>query len=91
MNNIQDILDELTNQGISHEYDTQDQAYLIWYKDEYGRLYSDDQFKIEYDQNHYIINNAIDVAMIANLMITKSNESLDAKKITELILALDLK
>lgn len=91
MNNIQDILDELTRLGISHEYDTQDQAYLIWYKDEYGRLYSDDQFKIEYDQNHYIINNAIDVAMIANLMITKSNESLDVKKITELIVALDLK
>ena len=91
MNNIQDILDELVNQGIKYEYDTQDQAYLIWYKDEYGRLYSDDQFKIEYDQNHYIINNAIDVAMIANLMITKSNESLDAKKITELIVALDLK
>lgn len=91
MNNIQDILDELSTQGIKYEYDTQDQAYLIWYKDEYGRLYSDDQFKIEYDQNHYIINNTIDVAMIANLMITKSNESLDVKKITELIVALDLK
>lgn len=91
MNNIQDILDELTNQGIKYEYDTQDQAYLIWYKDEYGRLYSDDQFKIEYDENHYIINNAIDITMIANLMITKSNESLDVKKITELIVALDLK
>ena len=91
MNNIQDILDELVSQGIKYEYDTQDQAYLIWYNDEYGRLYGDDQFKIEYDQNHYIINNAIDIAMIANLMITKSNESLDAKKITELIVALDLK
>ncbi len=91
MNNIQDILDELVSQGIKYEYDTQDQAYLIWYNDEYGRLYGDGQFRIEYDQNHYIINNAIDVAMIANLMITKSNESLDAKKITELIVALDLK
>lgn len=91
MNNIQDILDELVNQGIKYEYDTQDQAYLIWYKDEYGRLYSDDQFKIEYDQNHYIINNVADIAIVANLMITKSNESLDVKKITELIVALDLK
>lgn len=88
---IQDILDELINQGIKYEFDTQDNAYLIWYNDEYGRLYGDDQFKIEHDQNHYIINNISDIAIVADLMITKSNESLDAKKIAELILALDLK
>lgn len=86
-----DILAELTKLGIGYEFDKQDQAYLIYYSDEYGRLYNDNPFKIEYEYTHYIINDITDIIKIADLMITKSNESLNAKKIAELIESLELK
>lgn len=86
-----DILAELTKLGIGYEFDKQDQAYFIYYGNEYGRLYDDNPFMIEYEYTHYPINDITDIIKIADLMITKSNESLNAKKIAELIESLDLK
>lgn len=86
-----DILAELTKLGIGYEFDKQDQAYFIYYGNEYGRLYDDNPFKIEYEYTHYPINDITDIVKIADLMITKSNESLNAKKIAELIESLELK
>lgn len=86
-----DILDELTKLGIGYEFDKHDQAYFIYYDNEYGRLYDDNPFMIEYEYNHYPINDITDIVKIADLMITKSNESLNAKKIAELIESLELK
>lgn len=86
-----DILAELTKLGIGYEFDKQDQAYFIYYGNEYGRLYDDNPFMIEYEYTHYPINDITDIVKIADLMITKSNESLNAKKIAELIESLDLK
>lgn len=86
-----DILAELTKLGIGYEFDKQDQAYFIYYGNEYGRLYDDNPFMIEYEYTHYPINDITDIVKMADLMITKSNESLNAKKITELIESLELK
>lgn len=86
-----DILAELTKLGIGYEFDKQDQAYFIYYGNEYGRLYDDNPFMIEYEYTHYPINDITDIVKIADLMITNSNESLNAKKIAELIESLELK
>lgn len=86
-----DILAELTKLGIGYEFDKQDQAYFIYYGNEYGRLYDDNPFMIEYEYTHYPINDITDIVKMADLMITKSNESLNAKKIAELIESLELK